>query len=169
MGIDLKVTLIIIQIHIVRIVRLNVLRRNGNPIRRLTGTRGIHHRDITVHRSVFFRVLRQVISLAALHVVMEGIRLIHLQGVAGVRLGTDIHLRGKVPRGGIHHPEGSLTHLKGIERDTVHQVMVDMVKIIATIIEVIGLQPIGMALDISLRGLRRGLVVRRGNGKYPRI
>ena len=95
---------------------------------------------------------------------MEGICLIHLQGVAGVQIGTDIHLQGKVPQGGIRHPEGTLTHLKGIERDTVHQVMVDIVKIIATIIEVIGLQTIGMALDISLRGLRRGLVVPLGNG-----
>ena len=135
----------------------------------LTGTRGIHHTDITVHRPVIFRVLRQVISLAALHAVMGGIRLFHLQGVAGVRLGTDIHLRGKVPPGGIRHLEGTLTHLKGIERDTVHQVIVDMVKIIATIIEVMGLQPIGMALGIGLRGLRRGLVVRHRNAKYPRI
>ena len=50
MGIDLEVTVIIIQIDIVRIVRLNVLRRNGTPIRRLTGTRGIHHR---YHRSPY--------------------------------------------------------------------------------------------------------------------
>ena len=71
--------------------------------------------------------------------------------------------------GGIRHLEGTLTHLKGIERDTVHQVIVDMVKIIATIIEVIGLQPIGMALGIGLRGLRRGLVVCHRNAKYPRI
>ena len=169
MGIDLEVTVIIIQINVVRIVSLNVLRQNGTPIRRLTGTRVIHHTDITVRRPVIFRVLRQVISLATLHAVMEGIRLIHLQGVAGVHLGTDIHLRGKVPPVGIRHLEGTLTHLKGIEKDTVYQVMVDMGKIIATIIEVIGLQPIGMALDISLRGLRRGLVVRHRNGKYPRI
>ena len=125
--------------------------------------------DITVHRPVIFRVLHQVISLAALHAVMEGIRLIHLQGVSGVRLGTDIHLQGKVPPVGIRHLEGTLIHLKSIERDTVHQVIVDMVKIIATIIEVIGLQPIGMALGIRLRGLRRGLVVRHRNAKYPRI
>ena len=69
MGIDLEVTVIIIQIDVVRIVRLNVLHRNGTPIRRLTGTRGIHHTDITVHSPVIFHVLHQVISLAALHVV----------------------------------------------------------------------------------------------------
>ena len=55
MGIDLKVTVIIIQIDVVRIVCLNVLCRKGTPIRRLTGTCGIHHSDITVHRTVFFR------------------------------------------------------------------------------------------------------------------
>ena len=70
MGIDLEVTVIIIQIDVVHIVRLNVLRRIGTHIRCLTGTRGIHHR---YDRPVIFRVLLQVISLAALHVVMEGI------------------------------------------------------------------------------------------------
>ena len=45
---------------------------------------------------------------------------------------------GKFPSGGICHPEGTLSHLKGIERDIVHQVIVDMVKIIANTIEVIG-------------------------------
>ena len=118
------------------------------------------------HRSLS----RNFLSSASGHwKVMKGVTLIHLQGVAGVRLRINIHLRGKVSQGGIHHPEGTHTHLKGIESDTVHQDMVNMVKIIATLIEVIGLQPIGMTVDISLRGLRRGLVVRHRNGKYPRI